>query len=401
MSPKTIYIHGYGVEGQASARHFKHKYPDASLVIIDQSKITTPHRYLNEENALKHFENTHLAKEPILFIRSAGIPPHNKVIAWLDDHEIKHQTALSYWLGHEAPKNTITVTGSKGKSSISSLIAHLLKAKLMGNIGISPFDIKWYTDDIAVIEASSYQLHDLQYPSKFHFISNIYKEHTDWHGSLDLYKDAKYRPFTLGSKGLTEIALQDVIHKLPDLDPALDRKEPFYTNLKTALACIKTTGLCDFEQLLANLPTLLEGYSSLPHRQEIIAVINDITWMDDALATIPEATLLALKGVSPCYPHIHLLIGGKDRGQDYTLFLKDLSRFKNVSLYAFADVKNRLIDQKTIICDDFKDAILKAKRTAQKGDLILFSPAAASEHPFQNYKERATLFKKYAEQEKI
>lgn len=395
-----IYIHGYGVEGRASAAHFKEKYPNAVLIVIDQNKVATPHRYMNEENAIKHFENTMPTKEDILYIRSAGIPPNNDVISWLDHHHILHQTALSYWLGHEAPRHTLTVTGSKGKSSISSLIAHLLKAKLVGNIGISPFDTEWRQEDIAVIETSSYQLYDLKYPSQFHFIANIYKEHTDWHGSPLLYKQAKYMPFTLGAKGFTETDLQEAIKALPTLDPTLDKKEPFYTNLQTALACIRETGLCDFAALISELPALLESYKPLPHRQEIIACIDGVTWMDDALATIPEATLLALKGLSPSYRHIHLLIGGKDRGQDYTLFLKELSAFQNISLYAFADVKNHLIDRKTLICDDFKDALSKAKQKAQEGDLILFSPAAASEYPFKNYIERATLFKDYAEQEK-
>ncbi len=388
---KEIYIHGFGIEGQAAFSHFK-----GQKVIVINQKVEDG--MISEDAALDLFK----IKEnwtDCLYIRSAGIPPTNKVIKWLDEQGYQHQTALSYWLGNLAPKKTITVTGSKGKSSTSAIIAHLLQGKLIGNIGISPFDITWCDDDIAVIEASSYQLYDLQHPSAYHMVTNIYKEHTDWHGGIEAYKHAKHRPFILGAKGLNEQELKKHADALPPLDPSISRAEPFFTNLKNALALIKQTNYCDFDLLLSTLSSRLETFSPLSHRQEIIADINGIIWMDDALATIPEATLLAIQNVQDTYNHIHLLIGGKDRGQDYTQFLKDIKNTTNLHLYAFSEVKEKLVSQHTRLFSSFKDAIIQAKSSAKSGDIILFSPAAASEVPFSSYLDRSALFKQFAHEQ--
>lgn len=419
-NPSTIFIHGYGTEGQAVLPYVIKKNPGAQIYIIEREKLTLPEAHsLLEEEAIARLKGIDI--KTMLYLRSPGVPPTNPIIAWLDEHNVAHQTPLSYWLCEDGPEKVITITGSKGKSTTTALTAHLLKsfgakAFMAGNVGITPFDQEIDKDTIAVLETSSFQLHDIKRAGHVHILTALYKDHIDWHGTMEAYAAAKMSPLALPAPPQSALIskqaaaffdpqnyapfewLEDCLDEIPDDRlPADFQHNPRALNLKTALLAIKRSGFVDFDALLKQLSSLLEHWKGLPHRLEDVSHYGERLWIDDSLATIPEASKLALQQ----FPNqnIHLLIGGKNRGQNYHDLVHFVRGNPQITLHCFSETR-ALFDEfaEAFIkrYESFEKAIYGAYDSSHKGDVILFSPGAASAPPHHYYHVRSKIFKEIA-----
>ena len=415
-----IIIHGFGIEGKAALPYFQDKFKSSHFTVIDrETHDIIGVQSFNESDGLTYLKT--LETEDILFIRSPGVPPTNPIIEYLDHHNINHETALSYWLSHDAPSKIITVSGSKGKSTTTALISYLLAqngedAFMAGNVGITPFDKEFGNDAIAVIEASSFQLFDCNYKSDLLVITSIYDTHTDWHGTMEAYCEAKLRPLLMNNdcKSLVSNLIQpfvkipDTAHntwledelnnlELPETIPNGFKNNPLALNLKTALLAIKISGFTDFNKLMSNIDVYLESWTGLDHRMEVISKAGGRIWVDDSLATIPEASILALQQ----FPDkvIHLLLGGKFRGQSYESFFEYVGNNKNIHIHASGPAvgaMHPLEGQNFYEYDNFEHAVEGAYNKSKADELILFSPGAPSEPPYLYYHVRARLLKEFA-----
>ncbi len=437
FNPDTsrIVLHGLGVEGRAALAWFV-QHQSATITVIDSpEKFDNLPTELKQHAAISHhtesrwLENRHNTKPPTLYLRSPGIPPGNAVFQAIQAAGIPHTTPTGYWLAKHAPRNTITITGTKGKSSTASLTAHLLRwagrdAREMGNIGRTPFEETTTPETICVLELSSYMMHDLPRLDAFHAVTNIYKEHTDWHGTHAAYRQDKLRSF-LQQPPARGIAPAELLSELPSpegittfeahariegdtlifggqhtltpatLHPAFSAPSMLLALRASIAICLAST-LLQAEHIAKSLTENLATWPGLPSRQYVIPTTDGIIWVDDALATVPEATLSALTRWQGY--RIHLLLGGADRGQHFDALLAHCSPRDNIRLYAFSQTAARLTTDALSTHDSLEAMVEAARQNAAPGDIILFSPAAPSAPPHANYLERSRIFQSFAPQ---
>ncbi|MGV6801665.1 MAG: UDP-N-acetylmuramoyl-L-alanine--D-glutamate ligase [bacterium] len=438
---ENVIIHGFGVEGKAAIKWFLQESTATIFLIetdetiqhyaetFDQEQRITP----LAEQAFPPAQDT-LARCD-LYLRSPGIAPSNSVFESIRKQHIPHTTPTGYWLAQKAPGSTITITGTKGKSSTASLTSFLLqqagqKAVTIGNIGVPPFAENYDPETILIVELSSYMMHDVPPLPFFHVVTSLYHEHTPWHGSHEAYAQDKLRPFfnTPPSPGLipSQIAetysLQgDTISIVEDYLPITSdiirieqqlihakRLNPAFANpalllsLRNAIAILLKNDLISANALPPLLEDALPLWHGLPSRQFCLPTDDNILWVDDALATIPEATLAALARWQG--RRIHLLLGGLDRGQDFAALLAYIANTPEIYPYHFSQTSPRLNDTARKACleerlqhfTDFAEMIEAARLAALPQDIILFSPAAPTAPPHKNYQERAQIFQQIA-----
>ena len=323
----------------------------------------------------------------------------------------------------------IGITGTKGKSTTSSLVAHLLQAlgnrvALCGNIGDPAIN---YADRLSdyeaiVVEMSSYQCADLQYGFDISVILNLYPEHIDWHKSHEQYYKDKLNILT--HRGAEQIAILNsrdpltamyvknpenaiyfdalnTIHVLGDYfcdgtkklfktNVVPLRGEHNLSNVCAALTVVKQVG-----GDLAQCEEALKTFKPLPHRLQTVAVKNGVTYVDDSISTTPETAIAAMKSFG--YSHIILIAGGFDREQDYTALASFVSK-EGVKIVALPQTGTRLAEAvseaggEAVLVRNMEDAVAKAASMARFGDIVLLSPAAPSYGVYKNFKERGDAF---------
>ncbi len=431
-SLQRVFLHGFGVEGRAALPWIQKTCP-AEIIVIGNNIENQPDglKTVSEQNALA-------LPAPDLYLRSPGIPPKNLLMQAMTKAGIATTTPTGYWLDKAAHGKIIAITGTKGKSTSAALLQAILKeagceTALIGNIGAPPFASAIGPETICIAELSSYMMHDLPQVIDFHVITNLYTEHTDWHGGHDAYAAAKLSPFlenpqqkglygenltsALGdhkaAKPVEDIAQYEdgkLFHGL-DWQIELENLNEIFTApsmakaadcaLASALMVAEDWQLSPSEEILAAAARAFRGFKGLPHRQSIISQAGDRLWVDDALATVPEATLSAITRFQK--RPLHILIGGKDRGQSFGDFFAALPDEASIRFYQFGEIATRFTadaERAGISCagdgnrpyEDMESAIKAAFEASAPGDAILFSPAAPTEEKHGNFASRARLF---------
>ena len=280
-----------------------------------------------------------------VLVRSPGVPTHREELRALRESGVAVTTATALWLAEREGEGVIGVTGTKGKSTTAALIAHLARAAgrtvaLAGNIGVPALDLlDGERAQVTVVELSSYQIADLEVGPQVALVTNVFREHTDWHGSEDAYRADKLR--LLGLPGVRVAVLNARDERLAALDPDVPlvrcgqpdgweatgagiafagelrvagaelplRGEHNAQNLCGALAALEAFGVRP-----APLPDSLAGFRPLAHRLETVAEHDGVLWVNDSISTTPESTMAALAS----FPgrEVVLIAGGLDRGQD-------------------------------------------------------------------------------------
>jgi len=323
----------------------------------------------------------------------------------------------------------IGITGTKGKSTTSALVAHLLRAQgnnvaLCGNIGDPAIA---YADhlseyDVAVVEMSSYQCADLQYGFDITVILNLYPEHIDWHKTHEQYFKDKLNILTNRNPE------QLVILNSRDALTASHIRNPQNAIYFDALNTIHVTGgyfyngatklfktnvvplrgdhnlrnvcaaLTVVEQVggdLALCEEALKTFQPLPHRLQTVAIKNGVTYVDDSISTTPETAIEAMKSFG--YSHIILIAGGFDREQNYAELVSFVVK-NRVKVITLPQTGIRLTDEistaggDAVLARSMQDAVAKASSVARFGDIVLLSPAAPSYGVYKNFEERGKDF---------
>jgi len=360
-----------------------------------------------------------------LLIKSPGIKPSDPVIlaALAVGIPTTSATALFIERARAAGLAVIGVTGSKGKSTTATLIAKTLEAAsiptvLVGNIGRAALDV---IEDVVsnrpviVVELSSYQTHDLSVGPSVAVITRLFPEHLDWHGSVAAYYAAKLK--------IAATQREDDVAIWNAADPELARRAPFGParhipyglgtagfsdahmllrgphNRLNARAALAAAGI--FGALPSHLEDVLASFSGLPHRLEDLGVFGGVRWINDSIATAPEAAVAALDafgGEVTTY-----IGGGTDRGFDFAPLARALvSRaLPNVvllppggpSLLAAIAKFDPEAAARAHVVSDLAEAVALAARLAPRGSTVLFSPASPSYGVYKNFEERGDKFR--------
>jgi UDP-N-acetylmuramoylalanine--D-glutamate ligase len=367
-------------------------------------------------------------------VRSPGVSTHRPELCELRSAGTPVTTATALWLAERDGRRVIAVTGTKGKSTTASLMAHLARASgqavvLAGNIGVPALDLlDRPPTEPAIVELSSYQIADLETGPEVAVITNLFREHTDWHGSEDAYHADKLR--LLGLPGVRAAVLNareerlvgaaraDTTTTLYGAPGGWDvgpdgvtlrgelvvataelplRGEHNALNLCAALAALLASGIA-----MPRLPEALHGFHALPHRLEVVTERNRILWVDDSISTTPESTLAALTSFTD--HEIVLLGGGQDRGQDYAELGRMLAE-RGAAIIGLPTTGPRLVAAaraagvpatRAIETAGMEEAVARAHALAGPGAAILLSPAAPSYDTYRNFEERAAHFRTFA-----
>lgn len=391
---KKLLIVGYGIEGKATHRFFKKYLPQNFIGIADQQEGPD---YLGRQ------ENFDIA------IRSPSVPKELITIAYT--------TATNIFFSN-TKGITIGVTGTKGKSTTSSLIhAILTKARLqsylVGNIGkpmLQELLSERGSDRIYVCELSSYQLADLNYSPHISVILNLFPEHMDFHGSKQKYWEAKeriiayakpddYYVYNPGYDRLAQLAGRTEAQSVP-FDSTLPLPEsdiPLLGAHNRVNVCAAATVGRIMGISVATMASAIKTFAPLPHRLELVGTFNGIIFYDDAIATTPEATIEAIKSLQPIGT---ILLGGLDRGYDFSTLVSTIVSYNIPNIVLFPDSGRRIIsllakDRNIFPTSSMEDAVKFAYQNTEKGTVCLLSSASPSYSLWKNFEEKGDQFKKF------
>ncbi len=422
LKNKRIAILGFGKEGQSTYHYIRKYLPNQELTIADLHPIDT-NRLTNVKTIIgEHYQELDAYD---IVMKSPGIVLTHR----LPENKLNSQTNL--FLKHYG-KQTIGITGTKGKSTTASLLYHTVSKHkpcvLLGNIGKPAFDQleDIQADTIVVYELSCHQLEYTHYAPHFGVLLNLYEEHLDHYGTYERYVHAKENIWRYQDKQdmiVLEHSLQNddiysqiisasMEHEDADIfieDQTLHIENESITiddqattllgkhnryDIAIVFYLAKQLGISYTDSLAA-----LKSFAPLSHRLEYVGYLHDLHWYDDSISTICETTIQALKSLPKTDT---LLLGGMDRGIDYT----PLSDYLNahpihhvILMYDSGSVLSKLLHIPYTVVKDLAEAVETAKQVSQKGSVVLLSPAAASYGFFKNFEERGDHYQMYIKNE--
>lgn len=430
---KKIVILGFGREGASTYKLIREYLPEQKLYIADGKEDL-----LESNDFLKSDKNVDIItgkdylqglEEYDIIMKSPGISFVGLDISKFRN-KIKSQIEL---LLEFFDVTTIGVTGTKGKSTTSSLIYKVLKEQnvnsmFMGNIGIPAFDM---VDDIEegmtiVLELSSHQLEYVQKSPNISILLNIFEEHLDHYDSYQGYINAKCNIYKYQNendfflynidnemlqKNVSEPAANVIKVSLANNSGASIYYENgfvYYNGKKIYDNSTPRNLIGDYnlnnimfvlgvsELLELNIEKTIESISSfttLPHRLEFVGKFDGVLYYDNCIGTTPEATIEVIKALGNVDS---LIIGGMDRGLDYTAFIKylDESNIGNIICMPKTghDIAAKLTKANAICVETLDEAVETAKKVTKKEKSCLISPAAASYGFFKNFEEKGDKF---------
>jgi len=415
LNNKAICILGFGREGQAAIDAIEEFAPGAEVTIADiDEQIQAPSKKIWLQVGTGYLQN--LEKFDVI-IRSPGIPPCPELEAVKG--KVTNSTQIFLDTVSEEGSTVIGVTGTKGKSTTASLISLILKeagedVHLVGNIGVPVLNFlkQAKKDTYFVQEMSSAQLMDLTTSPPIAVITSFFPEHLDYHGTLENYKKAKRHIaefqksgdsvyYNAQSKDAEKMALYSKGGKMPfDANDSLISQEEMHIrgehNLMNIAAACKVAKHFHIDD--ATIKKALTSFEGLPHRLEHLGTHDDLEWVDDAISTIPQAAIAALKALDGKVETI--ILGGKDRGQDFTELATEIinGNIKTVILHGENSDRIRAAldgagyDGKIENTDDMKEVISAAKKHTTPHAIVLLSPASASYDKYKDFEEKGKKF---------
>ncbi len=427
LEDKKILILGFGREGKDTFRFLKKLFPNKVFGIADTNR-NIKYQIANSKKVRWYLGKNYLKplKDYDVIIKSPGIPP--KVITPFvqKGQKISSQTEIFF---ENCPSKIIGITGTKGKSTTASLIYQILKAGglkayLIGNIGQPVLNLllKAKEDDIYVYELSSHQLMNLKKSPSIAVLLNIYPEHLDYYRNFKEYYLAKanitqnqtkkdYLVFNSQDKIISAITKKSLAQKIPINQKVVTKiispseiplgGKFYFLNIAAAIAVAKIFNIPD-----EKIKTAIKNFKPLTHRLELVGKFKGITFYNDSLATIPEATISALEALGS---NVQTLIaGGFDRGLNFKNLAKEILKrnIKNLILFPTTDKKiwkalrlASLTQGKNLpnhfFINNMKQAVILAYQNTPIGKICLLSPASPSFGIFKDYRDRGEKFKKF------
>lgn len=497
---QKYYIWGWGRSAHGAARYLQSQQSQGKakklVAIISEKKDISDNSIsvISPSEFIERVSSQNLATKNCSVIFSPGLPPSDPYYTQLRSLASREGIILqsAFELGLEDFRGrVIAVTGSNGKSSVVTMLEHVLlqnniRAKALGNIGLSvceyfaaePKD----SLDVIILELSSFQLfhygwklsNSLPQPQSTKFwdlacILNISCNHLDWHGDMPSYVQAKgyilqglkksallwldsssraslselhannaatssERKVIEQARGIHTdlhelkitltadrachvICKKDPIQKTIITEPVVesvndktntihtqlginDAEHSFYAHDASYVQLIsemaKEFNLSQFQVSFALL-----SYKKLAHRMEPVAIISEITFIDDSKATSLSAVSAALSAFS--HSPIHLIVGGKSKSSDFSLWAELLKDTSVVRVYCIGECGEKIayeLEQQSACylevehCFTLKASVLASYRCAKKGDCVILSPGCSSLDQFLNFEQRGECFKK-------
>lgn len=335
------------------------------------------------------------------------------------------------------PGSIVAITGSNGKTTTTTLTGEIMTAGgfpalVGGNIGTPAISLaeRAKPETVIVLEVSSFQLETIQtFRPKVAVVLNVTPDHLDRHRTLEAYVDAKARIFE-NQQG-SDFAVLNADDPTCLAMAARTRAQVFWFSRQKEVqqgawvrdgnivfrneggqkeimqvSEIPLKGAHNLENVLAavcagalmgcaadKIRQAVRDFKAVEHRLEFVATIRGVDYYNDSKATNVDATIKALESFPA---NIHLILGGKDKGSDYTL-LNDLLRQRVKRVYtigaAAAKIESQIKGVEIVHAETLENAIRKASAAARPSDVVLLAPACASFDQFKSYEHRGGMFK--------
>ena len=413
---KKVLILGFGREGRSTYNYIRKYLPEFPLAIADQNHITVDDNNTTcicGDNYMSVINDYDIVmKSPGISVRDVQINENVEVTCQMD-------MFLKY-----APCRKIGITGTKGKTTTSTLIYKMIKSAgistcLIGNIGVPVFEMIDSCDGmVAVIEISSHQLEFVRTSPEVAIITNIYPEHLDHYNGFEGYVNAKLNIVRYQSEDdifisnadqkITEFTNMKIKSKRIEISVNDDEENEFLQKLAklnshlkgkhnaqdiffaSATASIFGAGAESIEKGVAD-------FYGIPHRMELVGTFRGIKFYNDCIATIPTAVMLAVDALKDVDT---LIIGGMDRGIDYDSFIDNLANSKVSNIVCLPETGYKIgaelekhCKNKVFYAENMEKAVEISYDKTAKGKSCLLSPAASSYNCYKNFEEKGDHFK--------
>jgi len=343
-----------------------------------------------------------------LVIKNPGVPPDSRYLKIAKKHKIPIKNDVSIFFDLTKAE-IIGVTGTKGKSTVATLIYLFLKRKypnvvLAGNIGLTPLEVlsKAKKGTKVVLELSSFELEDLKKSPKVAVITTLFPDHLNRYRSFREYVEAK-KPIFKYQKKNDILVLNYNNSETRKLARSTRSKVYFFkdSNVSAAILVAKL-----FKISKRDIKKVLAGFKGVPNRQEFITEKRGVKYFNDTTATTPQSVILAIKTFKKKFPNseIILIAGGQDKNLNYKSLAKEIQKQVNHLVLLPGTASGKLKKElelfkkeskiKIFNVKSMKEAVKKASGITKRGDLVLLSPGAASFNLFKNEFDRGEQFVK-------
>lgn len=436
LDGQRVALWGWGREGRAAWKALRSRLPHLPLVLFCSPAEAAEAEKLGDAQLSCQFEASgeHLARFDWI-VKSPGISPYGEAARFARARGTRFIGGTSLWFAERGATESICcVTGTKGKSTTSALLAHLLRAAgqrtaLAGNIGLPLLELLETQAERWVVELSSYQTRDVAESGvrpQLAIVTNLFPEHLDWHGSeagyvedkLALLTDARPRHAVLNANDARLLALDlpdTHIHWYGKPDGWHLRGDMLYRGAQAVLdthhlplpgrhnrgnLCAVLTALEVLGLDAAALAVQAETFKPLPNRLQLLGRVDGLAWVNDSISTTPHATLAALDVFAD--EKTVVLVGGHDRGLDWRDFADALQTRAPQGIVTMGGNGARIHALlaplaakqgfQLAAAQDLPDAVSQAKQMLTDGGVLLLSPGAPSFGSYRDYVERGKHF---------
>lgn len=444
----SVAIWGYGREGRAVLAALRRRFPDKPLTLycsVDEAALLrdafkpSPSRGGSGGDGLRspglHVRTEQPDAEALsthdVVVKSPGISAYKPEILEARERGTCFTSGTALWFGEnvsdqDSEARVVAVTGTKGKSTTTALIAHLarnlgVRTALAGNIGLPLLDLEGQHADLWAIELSSFQTAEAG-PVELGVVVSLAEEHLDWHGTRERYiadklklagvsrtllvdagspllmerTEAHTRRMTFGDSGGWHVEQGFICQANERVLDAAELPLHGAHNARNACATLAAIELLGFDARRA-VPAL-RTFKPLPHRLTSLGARDGIEWIDDSISTTPDAALAALESLGG--RTVTLILGGHDRSLDWNPFAQALRAHPPHAIVTQGAAGQRIartLRDSKVECTvaetgGLRAAVARAKYLTNSGGAVLLSPGAPSFDQFKDYAERGRVF---------
>lgn len=427
LAGKRVAIWGFGREGRAAIAALRQRLPELPLTLFCSDA---------EVAAAKMFDGTLevRGREPDaidlasfeIVVKSPGVSAYKPALLAAREAGLRVTSGTALWFGENPGAKVVAVTGTKGKSTTTALLAHLARAlgvrtALAGNIGMPLLELLGQSAELWAIELSSFQTGEAG-PLALGVVTSLYEEHLDWHGSRERYVADKLKLADVAQRLLVNALQPSLLEKTaghrarllfgePDGwhvadgfirrggDNIFDARRlaaPGVHNALNACAALAALEAMGYDAVAA--AAALATFVPLPHRLQPLGERDGITWINDSISTTPQATLAALESLHGRV--ITVLAGGHDRGLDWSDFVAAVAVHPPRAIVCSgangpriaAALREAKVATTLVEAANLDAAVTQARQLTPTGGCILLSPGAPSFDQFHDYAERGRHF---------
>lgn len=373
--------------------------------------------------------------EADILFRTPGMHPANPAIEALRSRGAEVTSEMEVFF-EVCPCTLLAVTGSDGKTTTTTLVSEMLKAAgktvwLGGNIGtpLLPLVRQMKPEDFAVVELSSFQLMDMHRSPSRAIVTNLAPNHLDVHKDMEEYVESKKNIFRyqdekdllilnadnaitaafrgngdtrfFSRQGKAHVCLENgiITRGGEEVLPIADILIPGVHNIENSMAAIAMVeGLVEDD----TIRHVAKTFGGVEHRIELVRIKDGVKFYNDSIASSPSRTIAGLRSFSE---NVILIAGGYDKHIPYDVLGPEICR--HVKKLFLGGATGKLIREAVVNCPEydpnaleivdcgtFEPAVRAAAAAAQRGDIVLMSPASAAFDQFKNFMVRGEFYKK-------